>query len=235
MLLDKITAKFQLKLKDRKSAGNILGEALKDIINDEKERREHTLVLGIPRGGVIVADVIAKKLNCRLDIIIPRKLRAPHNEEIAIGALMEDGSAYLNDDLVKELEISQDYIEKEKANQIQEIRRRSLLYRKPSKTPGNQLSLKESFDNIILVDDGAATGATIIVAARWIKKNVNHKNLIIAVPVVPKVVRDLLEKEVEHLEVITTPSISNFKSVGQYYQRFEATPDEQVIEIMTRY
>jgi putative phosphoribosyl transferase len=237
MILEKITAKFQLRLKDRISAGNILGEALKDVIKDRKEKREHTLVLGIPRGGVIVADAVAKKLSCKLDVIIPRKLRAPHNEEIAIGALMEDGTTYLNNDLVRGLEISQDYIEKEKTIQIQEIIRRSLLYRNSSSsmTASIQQNLKGSYNNIILVDDGAATGATIIVAAKWIKKNVIHKKLIIAVPVVSKVTKELLGKEADHLEVITVPSISKFKSVGQYYQSFEPTPDEQVIEIMTKY
>ena len=172
MVLDKIISKFQLRLKDRSSAGNILGEALRDVIKDEKERREHTMVLGIPRGGVILADVVAKKLSSKFDIIIPRKLRAPHNEEIAIGALMEDGTTYLNDDFVRELGILQDYIEKEKTNQIQEIRRRALLYcnHSTSKASDDHQNLKGSYNNIILVDDGAATGATIIVAARWIKE-----------------------------------------------------------------
>jgi predicted phosphoribosyltransferase len=237
MLLDKITTKFQLRLKDRSSAGNILGEALRDVIKDEKERKEHTIVLGIPRGGVILADVVAKKLSCKFDIIIPRKLRAPHNEEIAIGALMEDGTAYLNDDLVRELGILQDYIEKEKINQIQEIRRRTLLYcnHSTSKASGDHQNLKGNYNNIILVDDGAATGATIIVAARWIKKNTNITKLIIAVPIIPKITKDLLEKEADHVEVIIAPSISKFKSVGQYYQSFEATSDDQVIEIINKH
>ena len=236
MILNKISSKFHLRLKDRCSAGNILGEALKDIIRNDTERTKHTLVLGIPRGGIVVADIIVKKLSCRFDIIIPRKLRAPHNEEIAIGALMEDGSTYLNDSLIIELEISQDYIEKEKSKQIQEIKRRSTLYHiVPTLSAIDGLQDQESKNNIILVDDGAATGATIIAAARWIKKNIPHNRLIIAVPVVPKMTRDLLGKEADHLEVVTTPSVSNFRSVGQYYQSFEAISDEQVIEIMTKH
>jgi putative phosphoribosyl transferase len=127
VIFDKITSKFQLKLKDRATAANILGEALKDVIKKEQERKD-SIVLGIPRGGVIVGDIIARKLSCEFDIIIPRKLRAPHSGEIAIGAVMEDGTTYLNDMFVKELEISQEYIEKEKIYQIQEIKRRSSLY-----------------------------------------------------------------------------------------------------------
>ena len=75
MVLDKIINKFQMRLKDRISAGNILGETLKDIIKNDEERRENTLVLGVPRGGVVVAEIVAKKLSCQFDIIIPRKLR----------------------------------------------------------------------------------------------------------------------------------------------------------------
>jgi putative phosphoribosyl transferase len=74
MLLDKISSKFQLRLKDRANAGNMIGEALKDTIKNEKERRENSIVLGIPRGRVVVADIVAKKLSCEFDIIISRKI-----------------------------------------------------------------------------------------------------------------------------------------------------------------
>jgi putative phosphoribosyl transferase len=232
MIFESISSKFQLKLKDRANAANILGEALKDVIRD-KEERKAAIVLAIPRGGVIVGDNIARKLSCKFDIIIPRKLRAPHNEELAIGAIMEDGTTYLNDILVKELEISQEYIEKEKAKQIQEIRRRSSLYR-------NSEEKYELRNNkyVILADDGAATGATIIAAARWIRRQLlleepkKQQLIIVAVPVAPKQSKDLLKKEADHVEIITSPSTSNFKSVGQYYQSFEPVTDEQVIDIM---
>ena len=240
VILDKITSKFQLKLKDRAAAGNILGEALKDVIKRDQERKD-SIVLGIPRGGVIVGNIISKKLSCEFDIIIPRKLRAPHNQELAIGAVMEDGNTtYLNDILMKELEISQEYIEKEKAYQIQEIKRRSLLYRRHH--DDEYIAREEDYNTVngkktvILADDGAATGATIIAAARWIKKqnNKSRSHLIIAIPVAPKQTKELLKREADHIEVITSPSTSNFKSVGQYYQSFEPVTDEQVIQIMMR-
>jgi putative phosphoribosyl transferase len=138
MLLDRISSKFQLRLRDRANAGNILGEALKDIIKNEQERRENTIVLGILRGGVIVADIVARKLSCEFDIIIPRKIRAPHNDEVAIGAVMEDGYTFLNDEIVRVLDVSKEYIEKEKAEQTQEIKRRSEVYRNDMK---NSISL----------------------------------------------------------------------------------------------
>ncbi|HZC47864.1 MAG TPA: phosphoribosyltransferase family protein [Nitrososphaeraceae archaeon] len=239
IIFDKISSKFQLRLKDRANAANILGEALKDVIKKEQERID-SIALGIPRGGVIVGDIISRKLSCKFDIIIPRKLRAPHSEELAIGAVMEDGTTtYLNDMLVKELEVSQEYIEKEKTYQIQEIKRRSSLYYRHHDddfAPREDHNVPNGKTVIILADDGAATGATVIAAARWIKKKTNNpkSHLIIAVPVVPKQTKELLRREADHVEVIISPSTSNFKSVGQYYQSFEPITDEQVIEIMKR-
>jgi putative phosphoribosyl transferase len=110
MIFESISSKFQIKLKDRANAANILGEALKDVIKNKE--RKASIVLGIPRGGVIVGDIIARKLSCEFDIIVPRKLRAPHSEELAIGAVIEDGTTYLNNILVRELEVSQEYIKK---------------------------------------------------------------------------------------------------------------------------
>jgi putative phosphoribosyl transferase len=120
---------------------------------------------------VIVGDIISRKLACEFDIIIPRKLRAPHSEELTIGAVMEDGTTYLNDMLVKELEISQEYIEKEKTYQIQEIKHRSSLYhrRHGDFAPREDHNILNGKTAIILADDGAATGATVIAAVRWIK------------------------------------------------------------------
>ena len=233
-IFDRISSKFQLKLKDRAAAANILAEALKDVIKKEQERKD-SIVLGIPRGGVIVGDIIARKLSSSLfDIIIPKKLCAPHSEELAIGAVMEDGTTYLNDILVKELEVSQEYIEKEKVDQILEIKRRSLLYRRKDYTAREVYNIING-KTVILADDGAATGATVIAAARWIKKTNNPRSrLIIAVPVAPKETLNLLQKEADSIEVITSPSTSNFKSVEQYYQSFEPVTDQQVIQIMMR-
>jgi predicted phosphoribosyltransferase len=188
---------------------------------------------------VIIADVVATKLSSNyFDIIIPRKLGAPYNEELAIGAVMEDGTTYLNEEVVRTLGILQEYIDKVKLEQIQEIKRRTSLYRSSNSKLG---VLEEQKNNnrtttIILVDDGAATGATLIAAARYIKQKYNNnlKRLIIAIPVAPKDTVNLLKKEADHVEVITSPLTSQFKSVGQYYQSFEAVTDQQVIEVMKK-
>jgi putative phosphoribosyl transferase len=113
----------------------------------------------IPRGGVITADIIAQKLNASFDILIPRKIPAPHNQELAIGAVMEDGTTYLNDELIRMLEISSEYIDKVKSDQIEEIKRRRLLYRNRSIEDNSSLTHDTISKNktVILVDDGAAT------------------------------------------------------------------------------
>jgi predicted phosphoribosyltransferase len=235
-MFESLLNRFQLKFKDRTWAANVLAESLKDIIKKDTRNKNKLVVLGIPRGGLIIASVIATKLDASLDIIIPRKLRAPHNEEVAIGSIMEEGMAYLSTDLVKTLDISSEYIEKEKAEQIEEIRRRTALYRQQQqqRQQANLQSKSSSQSTVIIADDGAATGATIIIAARWIRKNDNPKKLIIAVPVVPKQVVKLLKNEADHVETITTPSTSSFKSVGQYYQDFTEVTNQQVIDILSR-
>jgi putative phosphoribosyl transferase len=230
MIFSRITDRFQLKFKDREAAGNILGESLKNSI--KKEERKNALVLGIPRGGVIIGWTIANKLSCDFGIIIPRKLHAPHNEELAIGALMEDGTTYLNETLVKELDIPPDYIKKEKLEQLEEIKRRTQLY--SGKTYNwNQNNL--SWKTVILADDGAATGATIIVATRYIKTNKILRKFIIAIPISPKgTINRLKNEDIDHIEVITSPNNRNFLSIEQYYYDFHQVTDQEVIEIITK-
>jgi putative phosphoribosyl transferase len=232
-IFDSIMARFYIRFKDRESSGNILGEALKDSI--KKQDKKNCLVLGIPRGGVITAYCIASKLGCQFDIIIPRKLRAPHNEEMAIGAIMADGTTYLNDSLVKELEISSDYIAKEKLQQIKEIERRASLYNyyKKTKTGLDQMGFHNK--TVILADDGTATGATFIAASRSIKSSGNIRRIVIATPVAPKgTVARLKGEGIDHVEVITSPPNSVFKSVEHYYEDFHQVTDDEVIDILAR-
>ncbi|MFZ0328295.1 MAG: phosphoribosyltransferase family protein [Nitrososphaeraceae archaeon] len=233
-MFESILNKFQLRFKNREWAANVLAESLKDVIRKEKISSKEIVVLGIPRGGVITANVIAQKLKASFDILIPRKLGAPHNQELGIGAVMEDGTTYLNKDIIMALKISSEYIDQVKSEQIDEIKRRRSLYR--NKNDDNTSLTYNTIDNTktaILTDDGAATGATLIAAARWLKnKNYSPKQIIIATPVAPKDIVSSLKKESDHVVIILTPSNSSFRSVGQYYQEFNPVTDEQVIEIM---
>jgi predicted phosphoribosyltransferase len=205
-----------VKFRDRADAGNLLAERL------EKAGHNRAIVLGIPRGGIILADIVAKKLGADFDIVIPRKLGAPENEELAIGAVMEDGTSYINRYIVNALRIPNDYIENEKAHQAEEIRRRAAAYRKPG---GYDIAGK----NAILVDDGIATGATVIASARWVRKH-RPSRLVVAVPVAPPQSVEVLEQEADFVMVLDTPR--DFASVGQFYEEFAPISDDQVMQVM---
>jgi putative phosphoribosyl transferase len=212
------------KFKDREHAAELLISKLNNEIKDEIAK--DVVVFGIPRGGVILAYTIYKNRSANyFDIVIPRKLGAPNNKELGIGAIMDKDTVYLNEYVVKALRVSQDYIETEKESQIQEISRRSLLYRPKQ----NEYDIKNK--TIILVDDGAATGATLVVSARWIRK-MNPKRIIIAIPVAPNETVELLKNEVDQVVTILIPPTSNFTSVAQFYDNFEEITDDKVVKIM---
>jgi predicted phosphoribosyltransferase len=205
-----------MKFRDRIDAGNLLAERL------AQRGFGNAIVLGIPRGGVILADIVAKKLGADFDIVIPRKLGAPDNEELAIGAVMEDGTSFVNRYLVNALRIPQDYLDNEKARQAEEIKRRSAAYRKPG-------TYRIEGKNAILIDDGIATGATVIASARWARKQ-NPSSLTVAVPVAPPQSVEVLEHEADSVIVLHMPR--DFSSVGQFYEEFGPVSDEQVKQVM---
>ena len=138
---------------------------------------------------------------------------------------MDNDTFYLNEYVVKALRVPEDYIETEKITQVREIDRRTLLYRP------NQEEYNIENKTIILVDDGAATGSTLVVSARWIRKK-KPKKIIIAVPVAPNETVELLKNEVDEVVTILIPPTSNFTSVAQFYDNFEEISDEKVVKIM---
>jgi len=154
---------------------------------------------------------------------------------LAIGAVTEDGTTYLNEVIIEEMKISQEYIEKEISHQLQEVKRLTQLFNHRNKTSNENNVLDFKNKTIIIVDDGAATGSTIIAVIRSVRKNMNPKRLIIAVPVSPKgTINRLNNEDIDRLEVITSPRNSNFISIEQYYQDFDQVTDKQVIEIIQR-
>ena len=217
---------LQITFKDRASAASILSSILNGGIKAKMDRQDQILTLGVPRGGIVVADVVAQKLNTDFDIVIPRKLRAPDNKENSIGAIMPDGSLYLDELKLRWLKVSPEYIDKEKAEQLREIVRRAALYR-----PDNQeYNIRDR--TVILVDDGAASGATLIPAARWIKKQ-QPKQLLIAAPVAREQAVGVLKKEADQLKFIITPS--NFIAINQFYNNFEPVEDDRVLDILKKW
>lgn len=199
---------------DRREAGKALAGELASF-----EETPNMIVLGIPRGGVVVGHEIARALGAPLDIYITRKIGAPHNPELAIGAVASDGTLLIDHQLVRRLGVSQDYVEQESDRQKQEILRRLAEYR--GEGPSPELAGKV----VILVDDGVATGATTLATIKAIKSQEPAK-LILAVPVGPRDSIESLRQEVDELVCLHAPEI--FWAVGAFYNVFDQTSDEEV-------
>ena len=204
--------------RDRHDAGKRLAAAL------EKYRGADAMIIAIPRGGVVVGYEVATALGIPLDVIIPRKIGAPYQPELAIGAICGD-EYVLDDQTVKYLGVSQQYIAEEIGRQKKEIERRWKLYRDDRPFP--DLTDKTA----IVVDDGIATGHTTMAAARAIRKE-NPAKLVLAVPTAPPDSVARLSPEVDELIVLDTPE--PFFAVGSWYEVFDQTTDEEVIELLRR-
>jgi len=218
---------------DRLDASKRLAKKLlwlkQNQLKEERDRRQQSIViLAIPRGGVIIGDVIATELDAKLDIIVSRKIGAPENPELAIGAVMPDGSYFLNQRLVNMLHVPQVYIQIQAHEQIKEIDRRLMAYR-GSKEYDNEFERKA----VVLVDDGIATGATMTASAKWIKNKQQCKRLVIAVPVAPAEVLDDLNQVADEVIVLYTPE--PFIAIGRFYEDFAQVSDNEVKEIMRKY
>lgn len=199
---------------DRKEAGEKLAEVLRRYRNSKE-----TVVLALPRGGVITAKVVADELNLPLGLLIVRKIGAPFNPEYAIAAVSESGEIIKNP---KEMQETDSKWFKEEVNrQLQEAKRRRKKYW-GSKKP---IDLKNKI--VIIVDDGIATGLTMLSAINEIKIQ-KPKKIVVAVPVCPKDTAEEIEKKVDELVSVLTPDFFA-GAVGDYYQNFPQITDEEVI------
>ncbi|HEX7456318.1 MAG TPA: phosphoribosyltransferase family protein [Candidatus Nanoarchaeia archaeon] len=206
-----------MRLESREEAGKLLTKKLKKYSKD-------CLVLAVPRGGVVVAAEIAKAFSCPLEVIITRKLGAPGNPELAIGATTSKGGIVLDRDLIDKLGITQDYVHSEHVKQLAEARRREKLYVK-----GKQLDLDGK--TVILVDDGIATGATIEAAIYAVREGRPAK-IILAVPVAPPQTVGRLKDLVDDFIVLATPE--PFWAIGEFYSYFPQVSDEEVIKLLKK-
>lgn len=203
---------------DRAAAAELLVKKLTQF-----KSKPGTIVLALPRGGVVLGKIIADKLQLPLDIVVPRKIGAPENEEYAIGAITESGETVWNE--VERARVSASYVAKVIAEQQAEAKRRLALYRPPQKP--RELRGK----TVLLVDDGIATGLTIKAAIATVKQEGAAK-IIIAVPVCPPDSKPELEALVDQVIVLNTPVI--FGAIGNFYEQFGQVEDNEVIALLKK-
>ncbi len=205
---------------DRREAGRILSEALKEF------RGKDAVVLGIPRGGLVVAAEIARAIEADLDVALTRKIGAPLQPELAIGALSESGQVYLNSALAAQVGADEDYIEREKTRQAGAIKERAQQYRKvrPKASITDRL--------VIVTDDGAATGATML-ATLWSLRQEKPQRLIAALPVVSGDAVEILAGAADELVVLQVPMY--LAGISQFYGDFSQTSDDEVAGILKEF
>lgn len=203
--------------KDRREAGRLLAMRLLDWAD---RRDVEVIVLGIPRGGVIVAAEIAARLHAPLDVFLTHKLGAPGNPELAIGAVASDGTMLLDEHLVRELAIPRQYIERERDARLRDMQARAERYRQGRPPVDAQGRC------VILCDDGIATGATALAALESLRKR-QPARVILAAPIGPTQSMDTLARACDEVVVLATPE--PFYAVGRFYLSFEQVTDDQVI------
>jgi len=206
--------------RDRIDAGKQLAARLRDYAN-----RDDVLVLALPRGGVPVAYEVAKALRVPLDIFLVRKLGVPGHEELAMGAISTGGVRVLNDDVVNYLGIPGEVIDAVAADELTELERRERAYRGDRPEPDVQGK------TVLLIDDGLATGSTMRAAAAALRQK-NPARIIVAVPVSASQTCDEYRMGVDEIICAKTPE--PFLGVGQWYENFSQTTDEEVRRLLAK-
>jgi predicted phosphoribosyltransferase len=203
---------------DRADAGARLAEALADQAGPD------VVILAIPRGGVIVGEVVARELGLPLDVVVPRKIGAPGNPELGIGAVAP-GVRVLDQRMVEALHVSPAYLDREIAAQEREIERRQGVYR------AGRPPLDVRGKVAVVVDDGIATGGTAAAALRWARAQ-GAATVVLAVPVAPGPSLSMLRQEADRIVALATPE--PFLAVGEWYRRFDQTTDDEVVAALAR-
>lgn len=205
---------------DRVEAGRLLADVL------ERYRGPDTLVLGVPRGGVVVAAEVARALNAPLDVVIARKIGAPLQPELAIGAVVSgDHLRLLDQHAIQYLRVPAQYIEQETARQFEEISRRMQLYR------GDRPLPEIGGRTVIVIDDGIATGYTLRAALAGLRR-LQPARLIVAVPVAPPSTAEEMRHHADEVICLETPE--PFMAVGAWYEDFDQTSDAEVKHLLAR-
>jgi putative phosphoribosyl transferase len=207
---------------DRRDAGRILAQAIR-ALHDERDWVD-PVVLGLPRGGVPVAFEVARELSLPLDVLVVRKLGVPGQEELAMGAIASDGTVVINQVVVHELGISLETIEEVAQQERMEVERRECAYR------DGQAPARVGGRTAILIDDGLATGSSMMAAARSLRSRA--RQVIVAVPVAAESTCNKLRSEVDQIICATTPQL--FFALGMFYRNFAQTTDEEVRTLLSK-
>jgi putative phosphoribosyl transferase len=208
-----------LIFKNRREAGRKLAPSL------SRYKEEQPVVLALPRGGVPVGYEVALALQAPLDIVVVRKLGAPGQPELGIGAVVDGDhpQSVLNEDVVRELGVPEEYLQREIARQLREIRRRQRTYR------GDAGAIAVGGRTAIVVDDGLATGGSMRAALRGVRR-ANPKRIVLAVPVAPADALESLVAEADDVVCLSSPPF--FGAVGNFYDDFGQTSDDEVIQLL---
>lgn len=203
-----------IAFRNRQEAGQLLAKKL-EVFADSPD----TIILALPRGGAPVALEAARALNLPMDVLVVRKLGLPGYEELALGAIASGGAIVLNKELVQQLKIGDELIEQVAAREERELERRESAFRADKPFPCIQNR------NVILIDDGIATGSTMRAAIRAVRQH-GAKFVVVATPVAPMSVAREMQREADEFVAVATPQ--HFGAVGEWYWDFSQTTDEEV-------
>ena len=206
------------KFRDRQEAGELLANHLRSRFSSKS-----AVVVALPRGGLEVGLPIARALHAPMRALVVRKLGAPNQPELAIGALASGGFIYLNNQLIESLQVSDQELTRVKDRESRELLRREKLL----KTEGRKLEVQSQ--DVLLVDDGIATGATIEVAIRALKAALPN-SISIAVPVASLQTVERLHRHVDHIYALQTPNL--MEAIGDFYESFPQVSDEEAPRLL---
>ncbi len=208
-----------MRFRNRVEAGQALGKQM------ARGTWTDPLVLALPRGGVPVAEHVALAIGAQLDVIVSRKIGSPLNPEMGIGAVGPDGNVVLDQLLIRRMRVDTEYIESASRLELEEIHRRESAYRGARPYP------RVTGRDVIVVDDGVATGYTVMAAMRSLRGN-HPLRLVVATPVCPPDTLQWLQQEVDMVVSLISPE--GFSAVGQFYADFTQVSDAEVMEVLSR-
>jgi putative phosphoribosyl transferase len=208
-----------VKFNNRKTAGLLLSRPLSSY------RFQNAVVIGLVRGGAVVAGAVSESLSLPFDILVVKKIPSPDNAELAIGAITSDAIRYINTDLITRLHVPKEYVKHQIYRLTDSIREKNRLYR------GNHLPIAIDKKTVILIDDGIATGATMLAAIQWVKAG-HAGEIVVASPVAPPETIQELSEGADYVYILEKPPY--FSAVGQFYEEFEEVTDNEVIELLRK-